>query len=44
VRSSEKIIAGARQQGRDVTQSQGGMLAWPALLRRLERKDPSYRS
>ena len=44
VRIPETIIAGARQQGRDVTKSQGGMLAWPALLRRLERKDPSYRS
>jgi ribulose-5-phosphate 4-epimerase/fuculose-1-phosphate aldolase len=44
VRIPEQIIAGAQQQGRDVTRSQGGMLAWPALLRRLERKDPSYRS
>ena len=39
-----QIIAGARQQAREATRSQGGMLAWPALLRRLERKDPSYRS
>jgi ribulose-5-phosphate 4-epimerase/fuculose-1-phosphate aldolase len=39
-----EIIANARQQAREVTKSQGGMLAWPALLRRLERKDPSYRS
>ena len=44
VQIPEPILAGARQQGRDVTRSQGGMLAWPALLRRLERKDPSYRS
>jgi ribulose-5-phosphate 4-epimerase/fuculose-1-phosphate aldolase len=44
VRIPEQIIAGAQQQARDVTKSQGGMLAWPALLRRLERKDPSYRS
>ncbi len=39
-----QIIAGAQKQAREVTRSQGGMLAWPALLRRLERKDPSYRS
>jgi ribulose-5-phosphate 4-epimerase/fuculose-1-phosphate aldolase len=44
VRIPDAIIAGARQQARDVTRAQGGMLAWPALLRRLERKDPSYRS
>jgi ribulose-5-phosphate 4-epimerase/fuculose-1-phosphate aldolase len=44
VRIPDQIIAGARQQAREVTKSQGGMLAWPALLRRLERKDPSYRS
>lgn len=44
VHIDERMIAGARQQGRDVTKSQGGMLAWPALLRRLERKDPTYRS
>ena len=44
VRIPDQIIAGARQQARDVTKAQGGMLAWPALLRRLERKDPSYRS
>ena len=40
----DAIVANARQQARDVTRAQGGMLAWPALLRRLERKDPSYRS
>jgi ribulose-5-phosphate 4-epimerase/fuculose-1-phosphate aldolase len=44
VRLADSIIAGARQQAREVTKAQGGMLAWPALLRRLERKDPSYRS
>lgn len=38
------IIAGAQQQARAVTKSLGGMLAWPGLLRRLERKDPSYRT
>ena len=38
------IIDGAQRQAREVTRSQGGMLAWPALLRRLDRKDPSWRS
>jgi ribulose-5-phosphate 4-epimerase/fuculose-1-phosphate aldolase len=38
------IISGAQQQAKTVTKSLGGMLAWPGLLRRLERKDPSYRT
>jgi ribulose-5-phosphate 4-epimerase/fuculose-1-phosphate aldolase len=38
------IINGAQQQAKTVTKSLGGMLAWPGLLRRLERKDPSYRT
>jgi ribulose-5-phosphate 4-epimerase/fuculose-1-phosphate aldolase len=38
------IIDGAQQQAKAVTQSLGGMLAWPGLLRRLERKDPTYRT
>jgi ribulose-5-phosphate 4-epimerase/fuculose-1-phosphate aldolase len=39
-----QIIAGAQAQGKAVTKGLGGMLAWPALLRRLDRLDPSYRS
>jgi ribulose-5-phosphate 4-epimerase/fuculose-1-phosphate aldolase len=38
------IINGALEQAKKVTKSQGGMLAWPGLLRRLERMDPSYRT
>lgn len=38
-----QIIQGAQQQAKVVTKSQGGMLAWPGLLRRLDRLDPSYR-
>ncbi len=38
------IISGAQQQAKAVTKSLGGMLAWPGLLRRLERKDPSFRT
>jgi len=40
----QKIIEGAQQQARAVTKSLGGMLAWPGLMRRLERKDTSYRT
>jgi ribulose-5-phosphate 4-epimerase/fuculose-1-phosphate aldolase len=40
----QTIIDGAERQARTVTKSLGGMLAWPALLRRLDRHDPSYRT
>jgi ribulose-5-phosphate 4-epimerase/fuculose-1-phosphate aldolase len=39
-----RIIAGAEAQARRVTRNAGGALAWPALLRMLDRADPSYRS
>jgi ribulose-5-phosphate 4-epimerase/fuculose-1-phosphate aldolase len=39
-----RIIAGARSQAKQVTRSAGGALAWPGLLRKLDRIDPSYRS
>jgi ribulose-5-phosphate 4-epimerase/fuculose-1-phosphate aldolase len=38
------IIATAQQQAARVTKEAGGALAWPALLRRLDRIDPSYRN
>lgn len=37
------LIAGARQQAKVVSKSLGGQLAWPGLLRKLDRLDPSYR-
>jgi len=37
-----KIIDNAMEQARVVTKSQGGMLAWPALLRKLDRTNPGY--
>lgn len=40
----QAIISGAKDQARTVTKSKGGMLAWPGLLRRLDRIDPSYRT
>ena len=39
-----RIIAGATAMAKKVTKSAGGALAWPGLLRKLDRLDPSYRS
>ncbi len=38
-----QIIATAQQQAETLTNNQSAALAWPALLRKLERIDPSYR-
>lgn len=37
------IVAGIQAQVEMVTKGMGGALAWPGLLRKLDRKDPSYR-
>jgi len=39
-----RIVEGAQAQWRQVTRGAGGGLAWPALLRKLDRLDPSYRA
>jgi ribulose-5-phosphate 4-epimerase/fuculose-1-phosphate aldolase len=39
-----RILAGATAQTKQVLKGAGGALAWPALLRKLERADPSYRT
>ncbi|MEW6736858.1 MAG: class II aldolase/adducin family protein [Acidobacteriota bacterium] len=39
-----RIIAGAKAQSLQVTRNIGGALAWPGLLRKLDRLDPSYSS
>lgn len=39
-----RIIAGAQAQAMQVTKGAGGGLAWPGLLRRLDRRDASYRT
>ena len=39
-----RIIAGAQQQASTVTKGLGGRLAWPGLLRMLDRDDHSYRT
>ncbi|HEX2832118.1 MAG TPA: class II aldolase/adducin family protein [Thermoanaerobaculia bacterium] len=42
VRIDPRIIAGAQAQAKQVTRGAGGTLAWPALLRRLDREKPGY--
>lgn len=39
-----RLIAGAQAQAKQVTRGAGGGLAWPGLLRRLDRIDPSYKT
>ena len=41
---SQHIVDGAPTQWEQVTRGAGGGLAWPALLRKLDRSDSSYRS
>lgn len=38
-----QIIATAQAQAAQVTRNLGGALAWPGLLRKLDRMDPSFR-
>jgi ribulose-5-phosphate 4-epimerase/fuculose-1-phosphate aldolase len=38
-----RIIAGAQEAARVATRGAGGSLAWPGLLRRLDRRNPGYR-
>jgi ribulose-5-phosphate 4-epimerase/fuculose-1-phosphate aldolase len=39
----ERIINGIAAQAEQVTKGLGGQLAWPGLLRKLDRRDPSFR-
>lgn len=39
-----QIVAGVQQAAATVTRGLGGQLAWPGLLRRLDRIDPSYKT
>lgn len=41
---SRQIIDGAMKQFREVTKEAGGTYAWPALLRKLDRIDSSFRN
>lgn len=40
----DSIINGAMKASNTTTKNKGGSLAWPALLRKLDRLDPSYKS
>jgi len=37
-----RIVAGVKAAVREVTRSLGGGIAWPGLLRRLDRVNPGY--
>ena len=39
-----RIIEGVGESMRKQTGSQGGAFVWPALLRKLDRMDPGYRT
>ncbi len=43
IRVPQPILDGAKEQAKVVTKGMGGALAWPGLLRKLDRMDPSYR-
>jgi len=38
------IVEGIRKAAKVVLRQSGGMIAWPAILRKLDRQDPSWRS
>jgi hypothetical protein len=44
IRIPQPILDGARAQSAQVTGGLGGALAWPGILRKLDRLDPSYRT
>ena len=39
-----RIVAGVKANAEAVTKGLGGPIAWPALLRKLDRLDASYKS
>lgn len=43
VEVDERILKGIMAQAEQVTKGLGGQLAWPGLLRKLDRRDPSFR-
>jgi ribulose-5-phosphate 4-epimerase/fuculose-1-phosphate aldolase len=44
VRIPQRILDGMQQAAKTVLRNSGGMLAWPGILRKLDRKDPSWRT
>jgi len=43
VQVPQPIVEGITAQAEEVTKGLGGDLAWPGLLRKLDRRDRSYR-
>jgi ribulose-5-phosphate 4-epimerase/fuculose-1-phosphate aldolase len=43
VQVDPRILRGIAAQAREVTKGLGGQLAWPGLLRKLDRRDSSFR-
>ncbi len=43
IQVAQPIVAGIQAQAEQVTRGLGGDLVWPALLRKLDRIDPSFR-
>jgi len=39
-----RLVAGMQAQAKQVTRGAGGALAWPGLLRKLDRLDPGFRA
>jgi ribulose-5-phosphate 4-epimerase/fuculose-1-phosphate aldolase len=44
LRVDERVLAGVKEASRAVTKGLGGALAWPGLLRKLDRVNPGYAS
>jgi uncharacterized protein YfaQ (DUF2300 family) len=44
IRVPQPYIDGAIEEAKKQTLQLGGMMAWPGLLRRLDRIDPSYKT
>jgi hypothetical protein len=41
---SANIVAGMQSQASEVTKAAGGKLAWPGILRKLDRMCPNYKN
>ncbi len=42
IKIPDQILAGIQTQAKEVTRSAGGSLAWPGILRKLDRVNPGY--
>jgi ribulose-5-phosphate 4-epimerase/fuculose-1-phosphate aldolase len=44
IRIAPPIVEGIRKAAKQILRGAGGMIAWPGILRKLDRADPSWRS